>query len=237
MLEVSNLVCGYGLVTAVDGASFSVRAGEILALLGPNGAGKSSTIMAIAGHTKVKAGRISLDGNDISALAPGQRTRRGIGLVPEGRRVFADLSVAENLLVGGYVQPVERARQSLGRVIELFPRLGERLQQRSGTLSGGEQQMLAIGRALMAEPRLLLVDELSLGLMPAIVDTCIAVIETLRRDGVAIVLVEQNTQKALAIADNVVVLNSGVVAYDGDGESARRDPKLVESMLAITSDK
>ncbi|HVL59125.1 MAG TPA: ABC transporter ATP-binding protein, partial [Burkholderiaceae bacterium] len=211
----------------------SVPAGRVTALLGPNGAGKTSTMMAIAGLVEQQAGRIAFDGEDISALSAAARTRRGIAIAPEGRRIFPDLTVAENLLVGGYLQPVEQAARAQDEVLALFPRLRERLRQRAGTLSGGEQQMLAIGRALMARPRLLLVDELSLGLMPAVVELCFAVLAELRRRGITVLLVEQNTHRALAIADRVVILVSGRKAYDADGEQARRDPAIVDSFLGM----
>ena len=233
MLDVEELHCGYGLFRAVHGASFRVEAGRITALLGPNGAGKSSTVMAIAGHVPVSSGTIRLAGEPINAVSPVERTRRGIGLVPEGRRVFSDLSVAENLLVGGYVHGREAALARETRVLALFPRLAERYRQRAGTLSGGEQQMLAIGRALMADPKVLLIDELSLGLMPAVVDQCFAAILGLVREGVAILLVEQNTQRALEHADSVVVLVSGHTVYSAVGAEARRDAGLVDSYLGL----
>ena len=233
MLEVEDLYCGYGLLRAVHGASFRVEAGRITALLGPNGAGKSSTVMAIAGHVGVSSGDIRFEGHSIAAVSPVERTRRGLGLVPEGRRVFSDLSVAENLLVGGYIHAREAARAREARVLALFPRLAERYRQRAGTLSGGEQQMLAIGRALMADPKVLLIDELSLGLMPAVVDQCFAAILDLVREGVAVLLVEQNTQRALEHADSVVVLVSGNTVYRADGEEARRDAGLVDTYLGL----
>ena len=233
MLEVEALHCGYGALRAVRDLSLRVEAGRITALLGPNGAGKSSTVMAIAGHVALSAGDVRLDGESIAAASPVERTRRGIGLVPEGRRVFSDLSVAENLLVGGYVHGRDAARARESRVLTLFPRLAERYRQRAGTLSGGEQQMLAIGRALMADPKVLLIDELSLGLMPAIVDQCFAAILDLVREGVAVLLVEQNTQRALEHADSVVVLVSGHTVYQAAGEESRRDTGLVDSYLGL----
>ena len=233
MLEVEALHCGYGALRAVQDLSLRVEAGRITALLGPNGAGKSSTVMAIAGHVALSAGDIRLDGESIAGASPVERTRRGIGLVPEGRRVFSDLSVAENLLVGGYVQERDAARARESRVLALFPRLAERYRQRAGTLSGGEQQMLAIGRALMADPKVLLIDELSLGLMPAIVDQCFEAILDLVREGVAVLLVEQNTQRALEHADSVVVLVSGHTVYRAAGEESRRDTGLVDSYLGL----
>lgn len=233
MLELRGFGCGYGLVRAVEALDLSVAAGRITALLGPNGAGKTSTMMAIAGHVEVQAGNVTFLGEDIAALPPAERTRRGIAIAPEGRRIFSDLTVAENLLVGGYTQSLAEARRTEQSVFELFPRLAERRSQRAGLLSGGEQQMLAIGRALMAKPKLLLVDELSLGLMPAMVDLCFAALLELKRQGLGMLLVEQNTHRALMVADRVAVLVSGRVAYEADGEQARKDPALVDSFLGM----
>ena len=233
MLELKDFACGYGLVQAVEALDLVVPAGRITALLGPNGAGKTSTIMAIAGHVEVHRGEMLFENDDLIRLSPAERTRRGIALAPEGRRIFSDLSVAENLLVGGYTRPAADARQTEESVLALFPRLRERYRQRAGLLSGGEQQMLAIGRALMARPRLLMIDELSLGLMPAMVDLCFNALVDLRRQGLAVLLVEQNTHRALAVADHVVVMVSGRKAYEADGERARRDPDMVDSFLGM----
>ena len=235
MLQLEGFGCGHGLVQAVRGLDLRVDAGQLVALLGPNGAGKTSTVMAIAGHVEVQAGRIRLEGADITTASPMERTRRGIALAPEGRRIFADLSVAENLLVGGYTRSVGDAKVVEERVLGLFPRLRERYRQRAGSLSGGEQQMLAIGRALMPGPKLLLIDELSLGLMPAAVDRCFEVVRELTRQGLGILLVEQNTRRALAAADHVVVLVSGRAVYAESGVQARRDPALVDSFLGMRS--
>jgi len=234
LLTLEKFGCGYGLVQAVHELDLSARAGEITALLGPNGAGKTSTLMAIAGNVQVQRGRVLLDGDDITRLAPAERTRRGMALAPEGRRIFPDLTVAENLMVGGYERSAAEARETEQQVMQLFPRLRERYRQRAGLMSGGEQQMLAIGRALMARPKLLMIDELSLGLMPAMVDLCFEAIVELKRQGLAVLLVEQNTHRALAAADRVVVLVSGRKAYEADGEQARRDPAMVDSFLGMT---
>ena len=172
-------------------------------------------------------------GRVFSASSPSERTQRGIGLVPEGRRVFPDLTVAENLLVGGYVRPRAQAAANEERVLSLFPRLRERYRQRAGTLSGGEQQMLAIGRALMPSPRLVMIDELSLGLMPAMVDICINAVQALKEEGIGVLLVEQNTHRAIAIADHVTVLVSGRVAYQASGQDSRSDPGFVDKYLGI----
>ena len=233
MLELQGFACGYGLVQAVEQLDLSVPAGKLTALLGPNGAGKSSTLMAVAGHVELQHGTMTFLGEDLAPLSPAERTRRGIAITPEGRRIFADLSVAENLLVGGYTRPIGEARAAEDYVMRLFPRLRERYRQRAGLLSGGEQQMLAIGRALMARPKLLLVDELSLGLMPAMVDACFQVLLQLKQEGLGVLLVEQNTHRALAAADHVLVLVSGRKAYEADGEQARRDPAMVDSFLGI----
>jgi branched-chain amino acid transport system ATP-binding protein len=233
MLELRGFACGYGLVQAVEQLDLSVPAGKLTALLGPNGAGKSSTLMALAGHVELQHGKMTFLGEDLAPLSPAERTRRGIAITPEGRRIFADLTVAENLLVGGYTQPLVQARAAEDYVLRLFPRLRERYRQHAGSLSGGEQQMLAIGRALMARPKLLLVDELSLGLMPTMVDACFQVLLQLKQEGLGVLLVEQNTHRALAVADHVVVLVSGRKAYEADGEQARRDPAMVDSFLGL----
>jgi branched-chain amino acid transport system ATP-binding protein len=233
MLELRGLGCGYGLVQAVESLDLAVGEGQVTALLGPNGAGKTSTIMAVAGHVDVHRGSVRFGGEDVTRLAPAQRTRRGIALAPEGRRIFPDLTVGENLLVGGYTREKADARASQDSVLALFPRLAERYRQRAGSLSGGEQQMLAIGRALMARPKLLMVDELSLGLMPAMVDLCFRALMDLKARGLAVLLVEQNTHRALEVADKVVVLVSGRKAYEAEGAQARRDPALVDSFLGI----
>ncbi len=227
MLAVEGLSSGYGSIVALHEVSFAVRAGEVLSLVGPNGAGKTTTVMTVAGLVRPMAGRIVLDGEDISAAPARARIGMGITLVPEGRRVFAELSVEENLVVGGH--RLSRAALAAGRerVLALFPRLGERLHQLAGSLSGGEQQMLSLGRAIMSSPRLLLVDELSLGLMPKVVDECYAALDVLRADGLAIVLVEQNTERAVAVADDVVVLDSGHVSWSGSGDEARARPEVL----------
>ena len=235
MLEVRALSCGYGSVTVVHGLDLDVMPGQITALLGPNGAGKSSAIMAIAGHTAVKAGGITFEGESILGMSPADRTRLGIAIVPEGRRVFPDLTVSENLLVGGYVRSKAEASSNEERVLALFPRLKERHRQRAATLSGGEQQMLAIGRALMASPRLIMIDELSLGLMPAMVDLCINAIRSLTQQGIGVLLVEQNTHRAIAVADHVTVLVSGRMAFRGNSDLVRNDPSFADKYLGVSA--
>jgi branched-chain amino acid transport system ATP-binding protein len=218
---------------AVHDLSLDVPAGSVFALIGANGAGKTSTIMAIAGHVAVQGGRITFDGEDLTVQPATARIKAGLALVPEGRRLFGDLSVEENLVVGGYARPAAATPGNRDKVFDLFPRLAERRAQRAGQLSGGEQQMLAIGRALMAEPRMLLIDEVSLGLMPKVVDLCFDVIGRLRDDGMTVLLVEQSTQRALGIADNVCVLESGRAVYQGSGAGARGNPGLIDAYLGL----
>jgi branched-chain amino acid transport system ATP-binding protein len=235
LLQLHNFSCGYGEMVAVSDLSFTVEAGQVLALLGPNGAGKTSTILAIMGHVQIKTGSLTVDGYDVTKLPALRRSELGLALVPEGRRLFSDLTVAENLTVGGYSRSRADEKRNLARVFELFPRLAERRSQLSASLSGGEQQMLAIGRALMSMPRLLLVDELSLGLMPKMVDLCIGALRTLNKEGLAIILVEQNTSRALEVADRVCVLASGRNVFTGPSEAARRDVDLLHSYTGITA--
>jgi branched-chain amino acid transport system ATP-binding protein len=234
MLRLEHVSCVYGGVRAVGNISFDVSAGGLLALLGPNGAGKTSTIMAIMGHTAVSEGRIVFNGTDITRQPAVKRASLGIALVPEGRRLFADLTVEENLTVGGYSRSRARDAVNRERVYDLFPRLRDRRRQLAGSMSGGEQQMLAIGRALMAEPRLLLVDELSLGLMPKMVDLCFEALAQLRRSGLTVVLVDQNTVRAIDIADTICVLSSGSVVFSGPAAAAKADASLFESFLGRT---
>ncbi|HUD89075.1 MAG TPA: ABC transporter ATP-binding protein, partial [Xanthobacteraceae bacterium] len=231
MLKLENLNCGYGSVEAVHDISFDVPAGTVFALLGPNGAGKTSTMMAIMGHVDIHGGRIILEGRDITRRRAIDRVGLGVALVPEGRQLFSDLTVDENLTIGGYARPASRDAAKRDRVFAIFPRLHERRTQLAGSLSGGEQQMLAIGRALMAEPRLLLVDELSLGLMPKMVDLCLDALLALKRDGLTIVLVEQNTARALDVADKVCVMSSGVQVYQGTAVEARAAGSMFATFL------
>ena len=234
MLKIEHLNCGYGSVHAVHDVSFDVPAGSIFALLGPNGAGKTSTIMAIMGHIDIHGGRILLENADITYRPAVERASLGISLVPEGRQLFSDLSVEENLTIGGYARPAERDAAKRDRVFNYFPTLSERRRQLAGSLSGGEQQMLAIGRAIMAEPRLLLVDELSLGLMPKMVDICLDVLMQLKREGLTIVLVEQNTARALEVADQVCVLSSGAQVFKGTSAEAKSAGSLFATFLGTT---
>ena len=231
VLEVNDLIAGYGDIIAVRDFSFSIEAGETLALLGANGAGKSTTIMSLMGLVERKSGRIMMDNEDISKLSIEARISRGIAIVPEGRRIFPDLSVHENLVVGGHIVSEEVMAEGIDSVFTYFPRLGQRSRQSAGSLSGGEQQMLAIGRALISRPRVLMIDELSLGLMPSIVDECYGVLENLKKDNIAILLVEQNTERALSVADHVCVLEAGNMTWSGSAASARENETLATSMM------
>ena len=233
MLQLESLNCGYGEMTVVQGLSLEVPAGEITALLGANGAGKSSTILCIAGHVAVMGGRIIYKEKDITDATPMERVADGIAVVPEGRRLFPNLTVEENLIVGGYSQPRDFTREGIERVLALFPRLRERLGQLAGSLSGGEQQMLSIGRAMMSRPQLLLVDELSLGLMPKIIDICYEAISELKSKGLTILLIEQSTQRALEVADHVCVLESGKTVWKDTAEKARDNADVIDALLGL----
>jgi branched-chain amino acid transport system ATP-binding protein len=233
MLRLENLGCGYGPMRAVQGLDLVVAPGGITALLGANGAGKSSTLLCIAGLVEIHEGRILLGDRDITLFSPMDRVKTGIALAPEGRRLFSRLTVRENLVVGGYSRPAKKTLAAIDRVVAIFSRLGERLDQLAGSLSGGEQQMLAIGRALMAEPKLLLIDELSLGLMPKAVDICYEAITGLNREGLTIILVEQSTQRALEVADQVCVLESGCTVWKGDANQARSEAGLIDVFLGL----
>jgi branched-chain amino acid transport system ATP-binding protein len=233
MLQLEGFGCGYGPMAAIQDLDLDVKTGCITVLLGANGAGKSSTIMGIAGHVDVHGGRVLYDDVDITAWTPMQRVKAGIGLVPEGRRLFSGLTVRENLVVGGYCRDNIHTAPGIERIVGRFPRLGERLHQRAGSLSGGEQQMLAIGRALMSQPKLLLIDELSLGLMPKMIDTCYRVIEELKQQGLTIILVEQSTRRALEVADHVAVLESGRKVWQGASGEARDNTGMIDAMLGL----
>ncbi len=233
MLQLKQLSCGYGQFRAVSELSLSIEQGSVFALVGANGAGKSSTIMAIAGHVQIQGGRIELEGRDLSKMPIRERVRAGIALAPEGRMLFPDLSVEENLIVGGYTRSREQSARTQEKVFDLFPRIAERRKQAAGSLSGGEQQMVAIGRALMAEPKLLMIDEVSLGLMPKMVDLCYEAIRRLKDEGITILLVEQSTQRALEISDQVCVLESGRAVWQGSAEEARTDPAMIEAYMGL----
>jgi branched-chain amino acid transport system ATP-binding protein len=233
MLSVEGLVVRYGPIEAVRGIGFKVERGEVFALLGANGAGKSSTLASISGLVKPSAGSISYDGRPVNGLPAETLSRAGIGLVPEGRRIFASLTVAENLWLGGAAHGSAAERHRLQQEMEeRFPILRERTRQKAGLLSGGEQQMLAIARALMAKPKLLLLDEPSLGLAPQMVEKVFDLIASLRKEGLTILLVEQNVPMSLEIADRGVVLANGRVAIEGSGAELLRNSGVTNAYLA-----
>ena len=231
MLEVKALRAGYGAIEVLRGVDLDVAAGEIVALLGSNGAGKSTLNNNVCGLYRPLAGTIRFDGKEI-ADAPSMRiVEAGLIQVPEGRRVFPNLSVRENLELGSYRRGRAARAKNLDHVLSVFPRLNERLTQSAGTLSGGEQQMLAIGRGLMGEPRLLILDEPSLGLSPLLVEEMFALIGRLNRDGLAILLVEQNVVQSLALAHRAYVLENGRIALSGEAADLAQDPELRKSYL------
>lgn len=235
MLSLDAITCGYGPCAVVHELDLRVEAGEVVALLGPNGAGKTSTIQCVAGHVRVQSGRVRLGGEDMTAMSPQQRVARGIAVSPEGRRLFGDMTVRENLIVGGLSRPRAATKGSLERVLMLFPRLVERLDALASTLSGGEQQMTAIGRAMMAEPKLLMIDEVSLGLTPKNTDICYEAIDQLRLHGVGVLLVEQNLPRVLKAADRVYVLESGHLQWSGSTSDARTSHDLLKRILGQSS--
>ena len=234
LLVVEELVVRYGPITAVRGVSLRVQQGEIVALLGANGAGKSSFLNAVAGLVPTAGGQVLFRGEGVSRLPPERIVARGLGLTPEGRRVFPRLSVEANLRLGAAMQrDREKVRATRERVLGLFPALSERLDQDAGTLSGGEQQMLAIGRSLMANPSLLMLDEPSLGLAPLFVDRIFELMGRLRDEGTTLLLVEQNVDRALRIADRAYVLKSGEVEAEGPAAELRRSADIERAYLGI----
>jgi branched-chain amino acid transport system ATP-binding protein len=217
MLEVDRLCTHYGAICAVDHVSLHVNKGEIVSLIGANGAGKTSLLMTICGNPRATSGTVHFEGEEISSLPSHLIMRRGIAISPEGRRIFPALTVIENLQMGGFFLSKADIATGIEHVFHLFPRLRERAAQRAGTMSGGEQQMLAIGRALMSKPRLLLLDEPTLGLAPLIIAQIFEIIQTIRNEGVTVFLVEQNANRALQIADRGYVLENGRVVLEDTG--------------------
>jgi branched-chain amino acid transport system ATP-binding protein len=236
LLEVRGLVAGYGRVTVLRGVDLDVRSGEIVALLGSNGAGKSTLnnrVSGLIGASAHASGRIVFDGADLTRAHPRDVVRAGLIQVPEGRRIFPNLSVLENLELGSYARARERRGTNLERVFAVFPRLAERRTQQAGTMSGGEQQMLAIGRGLMAEPRLLVLDEPSLGLSPLLVEELFALMQRLHREGLALLVVEQNVAQALGIADRAYVLENGAVRFAGTPGELLASSELKKAYLGL----
>ena len=231
MLEVRSLHAGYGAVEILRGVDLAVGAGEIVALLGSNGAGKSTLNNNVSGLYRPFGGTVRFDGVEIAGLPSTRIVAMGLVQVPEGRRVFPNLSVRENLELGSYRRGRSQRARNLERALTTFPRLRERLSQTAGTLSGGEQQMLAIGRGLMSEPRLLILDEPSLGLSPLLVEEMFALIGQLNREGLAILLVEQNVVQSLAVAHRAYVLENGRIALSGSASQLAQDPDLRKSYL------
>jgi len=230
LLAVESLDVRYGAIHALRGVSFEAKAGEIVTLIGSNGAGKSTLLRAISGLVRPSAGRVTLRGVDVTRFAPEKIVALGCSHVPEGRRIFANLTVLENLQMGAWPKRGKEAA-GLERVFALFPRLRERLTQPGGTLSGGEQQMLAIGRALMAEPAVLLLDEPSLGLAPLLVRQIFAIVREINAQGTTVVLVEQNAHQALSIANRAYVLETGALALSGLAAELARDPRVRRAYL------
>ena len=231
MLEVSDLHVKYGKVSAVTDISLTVEPGRITLVLGANGAGKSTTLRTIAGLVEPTAGSIVLDGESLVGLRAHRVVKHGISLVPEGRQVFASLSVAENLRVGGYTSTSEKRAQNTELAYELFPILRERKDGPAGLLSGGEQQMLAFGRGLMSDPKYIMMDEPSMGLAPAIVDTVMESVRDIADRGLGVLMVEQNAEAGLRVADDVVVVNRGESVYSGSAEEARSHSSVVLAFL------
>ena len=232
LLQVSDLVIHYGAIQALRGISFEVAEGEIITLIGSNGAGKSTTLHAISHIIKKTAGKVFFNGKDISALPPDKIVEERLIQVPEGRRIFANLSVRENLEMGAYTRRDRNGiREDLEMVFGLFPRLKERIRQVAGTLSGGEQQMLAMGRSLMARPRLLLLDEPSMGLAPILVDEIFAVVRQINQAGTTILLVEQNAYKALGIAGRAYILETGKIIKSGSASELMKDDAVKAAYL------
>ena len=232
LISVEQLQVAYGGIRAVKGIDLAVNAGELVCLIGANGAGKTTTLRAITGLVRAASGTVRYDGTDITRMKPHQIARRGLALVPEGRGVFAQLTIEENLAMGAYARSdAAGVAADVDRAFTLFPRLKERRKQIAGTLSGGEQQMLAIARALMSRPKLLLLDEPSMGLAPLMVEKIFDVIRTIAGEGVTLLLVEQNARLALELAHRAYVLEGGLVTLQGEGKSLLHDPRIREAYL------
>ena len=230
MLKIENLVVNYGGIEAVKGISLDVPDGNIITLVGANGAGKSTTLRSIAGLVKAKSGSITLDGEELLGLSTPEIVSRGITMVPEGRRVFPDMTVLENLKIGAYLRK-DSLKDDIDHVYDLFPRLKERSWQAAGTLSGGEQQMLAVGRALMSRPKIIMMDEPSLGLAPIIVQGIFDIIREINRQGTTVLLIEQNANMALKTADYGYVMETGRISLQGTGEELLANEQVKELYL------
>ena len=231
MLYFNNVSTFYGKIQALHDINIEVQKGEIVTLIGANGAGKSTLLMTLCGTPRASSGSIRYQGDELVGLDTPEIMRKSIAVVPEGRRVFARLTVEENLAMGGFFGSKADNLEQMDKVLQLFPRLKERFDQRAGTMSGGEQQMLAIGRALMSKPQLLLLDEPSLGLAPIIIQQIFDIIEQLRKDGVTVFLVEQNANQALKLADRAYVLENGRIVMQGSGSELLVNPKVRDAYL------
>ncbi|GAA1863195.1 ABC transporter ATP-binding protein [Myceligenerans crystallogenes] len=234
LLEVKDIVLNYGKIQALHGLTIEVEQGEIVALIGANGAGKTSTMRAVSGVRGVASGSIMFDGHDVTSLRADQRMRQGLVLAPEGRGIFPGMTVVENLEMGAYTRR-DRAEvaKDFDRVYDLFPRLGERKKQFGGTMSGGEQQMLAIGRALMSRPKLLLLDEPSMGLAPMLIQQIFSIIKEIAEQGTTILVVEQNAKQALTLANRAYVLETGNIVKTGTGAELLDDTSIREAYLGV----
>ena len=231
LLKIEDLHVYYGSIHAIKGISFEVNEGEIVTLIGANGAGKSTTLNTVAGLLKPRSGSIQFEGKSILSTPASKVVSLGMALCPEGRRVFQQMSVRENLEMGGYTRPASEIESSMENVFQRFPRLKEREKQIAGTLSGGEQQMLAMGRALMSKPKLLMLDEPSMGLAPILVEQIFDIIKELHQAGTTILLVEQNAQMALSIADRAYVLGTGMITMSGNAQDVLADDRVRAAYL------
>lgn len=232
LLSVNDLQVYYGSIHAIKGISFEVNEGEIVTLLGANGAGKTTTMQSIMGLIHPKSGTVTYDGKNITGMPAYKIVKMGMTQVPEGRRIFAELTVYENLLMGAYIESDKaKIKRDIDEIYTIFPRLGERKNQVAGTLSGGEQQMLAMGRAMMSHPRLLMLDEPSMGLSPLLVDQVFDIIKHFHQIGTTILLVEQNASKSLSISDRAYVLENGAIAYSGTGKELAESDDIKKAYL------
>lgn len=232
LLEVKNLEVYYGVIQALKGISFEVNEGEIISLIGANGAGKTTTMQSIMGLIPIKHGTVLYNGQDITKMPCHKIVRLGMAQVPEGRRIFQELTVYENLLMGAYTQPdMKKVKEDMEQIYTRFPRLGERKNQIAGTLSGGEQQMLSMGRAMMSHPKLLMLDEPSMGLSPLLVDEIFDIIKDFHNSGTTVLLVEQNAKKALSIADRAYVLETGSISLSGNAKDMLDNEKVKKAYL------
>ena len=231
LLEVSKLKVAYGGIQAVKGVDFRIREGELVCLIGANGAGKTTTLKAITGTQPVASGEIRFLGNSIAGQGAWDLVKQGLVMVPEGRGVFSRMTITENLLMGAYLREDDEVQADIAKVFAIFPRLKERATQLAGTMSGGEQQMLAMGRALMARPKVLLLDEPSMGLSPIMVDKIFEVVADIHKQGTTILLVEQNASRALALADRGYVMESGEVTMSGEAKGLLADPRVRAAYL------